>query len=365
MQRKNVFLFLFFAFASNSNFYLPEAHAGNGTHAMEFLNLGVGSRQVGMGEAAVGLADDGLAGTFWNPAALGRLYENEVSLLYTRLVEDINYQYGAFLAPTLNHGAWALSYQRIDFGRIDTYDSSDRKTGSVSPSATAMSLHWGKQWWTGLALGAGLKYAREDLAAASASTPLAEAGMLYQAMGVKWLRGASLGVAVKNIGQGVRFEGSEESLPQTTTLGIGFATLANQVKLAADFVQTANEELRMRAGLELSYRDLLSVRGGYQTGRDLGNGMSFGFGIHALDVQVNYALAGWGDFGSVHHLGVSYRFGGKTRALYSAGMNRMQEKKYGEAILYFNQLLDLDPSHRRALMRLEECQEALLKLQGQ
>ncbi|OGS04393.1 MAG: hypothetical protein A3G41_00150 [Elusimicrobia bacterium RIFCSPLOWO2_12_FULL_59_9] len=90
--------------------------------------------------------------------------------------------------------------------------------------------------------------------------------------------------------------------------------------------------------------------------------MSFGFGIHALDVQVNYALAGWGDFGNVHHLGISYRFGGKTQALYSAGMSRMQEKKYGEAILYFNQVLDLDPGHRRALMRLEECQEALLKL---
>jgi hypothetical protein len=70
-----------------------------GKYAGEFLNLGAGSRSLGMGSAYVAIARDVSAG-YWNPAGLAYLEYPEIMLMHSRQFSgEVNYDYGSVGIP--------------------------------------------------------------------------------------------------------------------------------------------------------------------------------------------------------------------------------------------------------------------------
>ena len=62
-------------------------------------------------------------------------------------------------------------------------------------------------------------------------------------------------------------------------------------------------------GSEYWLQNLLALRAGYCSGRDLGNGLSLGCGFKIKDIQVDYAFVNYDILNYTHRISVLVRFG--------------------------------------------------------
>ncbi len=87
-------------------------------YAGEFLELGVGARQLALGGAGAAISEDATAG-YWNPAGLGTLDFPMVTAMHeTRFDGTVNYNYGALAVPLDAHTTAALSILHIGVSNI-------------------------------------------------------------------------------------------------------------------------------------------------------------------------------------------------------------------------------------------------------
>lgn len=90
----------------------------------EFLHLGVGGRQLGMGKAGVASVDDVYAG-YWNPAALPQIKDNlQVGFMHNFYFQTIaNYDYLGIAAKSGENSAFGFSMLRFGVdGILNTLD---------------------------------------------------------------------------------------------------------------------------------------------------------------------------------------------------------------------------------------------------
>src|SRR5580698_10356005 len=97
------------------------AASSPGTTAAEVLNVGVGARAIGMGEAYTAQADD-VSSLYWNPAGLALMPERQASFMYDQGYKGLNYSNGAIGIP-LENGALGASLSYLGFGPIAGYDT--------------------------------------------------------------------------------------------------------------------------------------------------------------------------------------------------------------------------------------------------
>src|SRR3982751_1643689 len=69
-----------------------------GTTAADLLNIGVGARAIGMGEAFVAQADDS-SSLYWNPAGLALETNREAAFAYNDLDQNMTIQHGRLGLP--------------------------------------------------------------------------------------------------------------------------------------------------------------------------------------------------------------------------------------------------------------------------
>ena len=85
--------------------YLEQGRMSNstfvGVRAAEFLTIPVGARGIGMGNAYSAVVED-ITATWWNPAGLGFLNQNEVTLTVVDYTLDLTYSYGAAAFPLMD-----------------------------------------------------------------------------------------------------------------------------------------------------------------------------------------------------------------------------------------------------------------------
>jgi hypothetical protein len=67
-----------------------------------FVDIGFGARASGMGFAYTGLAEDADA-VVWNPAGMGQAEKINISLMYTKQYDLVNYNYAAGVVPLKNN----------------------------------------------------------------------------------------------------------------------------------------------------------------------------------------------------------------------------------------------------------------------
>src|SRR5512135_2358318 len=80
-----------------------------GKSVMQFVKIGVGARQVAMGEAAIASVED-VNSVFWNPAGLRGVQSVEASFSYAKWFADLNYFSGAAAIRWEGVGIFALEY---------------------------------------------------------------------------------------------------------------------------------------------------------------------------------------------------------------------------------------------------------------
>jgi hypothetical protein len=120
---KQIIILVLMLFLQIGNLW-PQAKdvAKVGITAAPFLEIGVGSRAIGMGGAFVATANDASA-LYWNPAGIARLRNGQVLLMHAKWLADIQFDFAGVVVPL---GSWGVLG-----GMLTTLNSGDMPVRTI------------------------------------------------------------------------------------------------------------------------------------------------------------------------------------------------------------------------------------------
>lgn len=348
---------------------------GPGTRGAEVLKLGGGPRAYAMGDARTALLGDAHS-LFGNPAGLASLERPESAFLYNRGVEGIGEQALLGAMPVGARSGAAVGFLRLDSGKIDGFDASGAPAGSVDAEDIVVALGWARAQpfrWGSVDLGGGFKYLRSRLDTVRASAYAFD-------LGTAWRREFGPGrltfaFAARNLGPGIRYERETAGLPSQVAMGAAFTRRATggPLTVALELRRSSDDTARPRlaAALEGSLLGVVRPRLGFHVPNDLGPGVSFGLGLAAHGLRIDYALSLMGEFGAAHRLGLGFRWGEpaeisrrdeelrRSKGHRDLGKRFLRENRALDALDEFNKALRDDPGNSAIVEDMREAHEML------
>jgi hypothetical protein len=293
-----------------------------GTTGSQFLTFDVGARGIAMGGAYTAATNDAYS-LYWNPAGLAKIPRASAGFMYTRYVEDINYQSGTYAQRVNDSSVLAGGFRYQDIGNIPQTDISDRDIGAFRPRNYIMELGWGQSVYdlsdseVDIDLGVAARWLRSDLMAKadSYSADLGLQSRFYSGTVIY-----DLAFVIQNIGRGTKFDKQRDSLPMKTKLGgairpIRPLLLSLEAGLPIDNAPygAAGAEYTIETGPALK----TMVRAGFNslTLKSLGPAASlnFGMGLSVSDLTFDYAFSPLGVLGAqVHRFSVTFNLPAKV-----------------------------------------------------
>ncbi len=299
-----------------------------GTASGTFLEIGVGARAVGLGEAFVAIANDPSA-IYWNPAGLASLQRREVAESHVDWPADIHYDHVTVVLPSRKlGGSLALQVGVLATQMQETTDLNPFGTGrNFWYSDLIVGAAYARRWTDKLLVGAGVKYLREDLGS-QVGGPLTKA-VLFDMGSIYYLGLGSVRIATSltNFGSALTPSGNYVSPyggevrqydgfdpPLMFRYGLAFEPIENsQERLTTSFEvdQPADNSQSFKAGLEWTYRRQFALRTGYNFGADelkysAGAGFNTDFGT--LHGTLDYAYTNGGFLGAIQRVSLGMRF---------------------------------------------------------
>ena len=268
--------------------------ADPGTTGANFLKIGVGARAAAMGEAFTAVADDSTS-LYWNPAGLARVQGRELSAMYNVWFEGIGQGYVSAGFPLLG-GTMALGTNYVSMGDLDGRDESGNPTETFQASDLGISVGFaGRLGRFLLGLSGGM--IRSTIAGDTQSAFLSTVGGL-----VEISESFSLGVVAQNLGTKL----GEDPLP--LILKVGLALKLEPFCLAVDIGKSQDTDLYYCVGMEGWLGNIVALRAGYRTGRDVGPGWTAGLGFKMSGFELDYAYVPYGELGDTHKVSLGMSF---------------------------------------------------------
>jgi hypothetical protein len=310
-----------------------------GTVGLKFLDIGVGGRALGMGEAFAAVANDASA-VFWNPGGIANVEQREFFAGYTSWPADINL-YSAALVSKTGMGNLGVSFTILNTGlmnRTSPYDNDGDFNGTFAYEDWAAGLTYGRYLTDRFAFGATFKLIKEKIAEWDDTGWGVDIGTYYET-GYKSLR---IGMAIMNFGPDMGFDiedvdgvaggipdgldndgdgfidndTDEAAIPLPLTFRAGVAmdvmeTANSKTTITAELMHPSDNEERYNFGGEYWFQDMLAIRAGYKINSDEG-GLTAGAGLKlplgSLSASFDYAYNDLGKLSDVHRGSFSFTF---------------------------------------------------------
>lgn len=273
-----------------------------------FLLFPVSAQSVGMGQTAAALEGHGES-VFLNPAGVGSLSENEFTLHSARLAAGATNALTVFF-PRHGIGVFGGGVYLVDYGDQDINDSSGTTIGRIAPRNLAVLATFATQLSGAVSFGVTYKLVEFSIACTGICPSLPGGQGITHALdlGGQFSVGPDhalrVGVALRNLGFPLQVNNRDQADPLPTRLTIGAAyrlqlrplsdaALADRfdLRLAADvespWRETGTPDLRV--GMDLGYRDVVRVRGGYAFVHEGLSGPSVGLGLATGAIGVDLA----------------------------------------------------------------------------
>ncbi len=339
--------------------------------AMAFLELPMGPRAVAMGEAFTGLADD-VSALSWNPAGLGLLPDAQVAFMHNQWLVNLRQEFLAACYPVWDGMlGFQATYLNSDI-QLRRDDDGLLVGEGFRPYSLMTGLAFAYPLQPGLALGATLNFAQEQLDDVTYLTGFADLGVLYKPEGAWWSLGASL------LRAGIPVAGYP--LPLTARVGGALHFFQDSFNVTADVSRTLPGWFTYSLGMEYWYHNLFALRAGYtwrpeNEGLDQLSGLRTGLGFNIQGYQLDYALIAQGDLGYGHRASLTMFFGG-GRALANEkrdlilqarekGQRALIDKAYAQAIDAFQKVLTFMPNDPVAASGVKEATQGLRQQEQQ
>jgi hypothetical protein len=272
---------------------------GAGTQTGDFLNLGVDARAYGLGGAYTA-SSDGASSLYWNPAGLAYIQNKEANIMYTKWIDDINYQYILFGYPS-KVGGLGIGIQRLSMGTILGKDDSGNSAPNFTPQDMVVMLGYGKKLDIG-AVGITAKYINSKIQD-SANTVSVDIGVRRELIKDK----CYVGLTGSNLIGSLKYDKVSIGLGKVYRLG-GEYKVNNEFTAMID--GKYSEKFDVACGAEYTYKENYSLRIGYGTDKkDMDAlGLSFGFGVKVNKFTIDYAYAPLGILTDAHYISLGYSF---------------------------------------------------------
>ncbi|MCF7803523.1 MAG: PorV/PorQ family protein [Candidatus Marinimicrobia bacterium] len=178
----------------------------HGTNSASELLVPVGAQYL-QGGGAAALAS-GLEGALWNPAALDKGNKSVMAVFSHRsYIADIGINFAGVGGQFGSIGAVGLSLRSFDIGEIPVTDeyNMDGTGATFSPTVFILGGIYSKQLADRIRVGATVNLVNETIAEVEAQTVTFDAGVQYSDF--LDVQGLSIGVAVRNVGSAMQFDG--------------------------------------------------------------------------------------------------------------------------------------------------------------
>lgn len=317
-----------------------------GTTAANFLTIPVGSRATGMGSAFSALAND-ITSAHWNPSGLSRLTRNEFGISYTEWLVDTKHNWLGVAFKISDDDAFGISVNQLDYG-------SDEVTTPEQPNGTgqrwdaqdlSVNVSYARNLTDRFSIGGTIKYIRQQVWNESAAAFALDIGLLFNTQ----LDGLRLGMNISNFGTEMKLEGKDLlrasdvdptnagnnpnisskletdswPLPLVFTVGVSYDAVNieewNWV-IGADAIIPNNYSTYASLGTEITWNNLISIRGGYKglnylfdkSGKDIDvfeEGLTAGFGLQydfgGFFAKADYSYSDFGIFSNINRFTVT------------------------------------------------------------
>lgn len=283
-----------------------------GSAGFQSLKIGMGAREIAMGEAASAVTHDANA-VFWNVGALPLMEGAQAMLSHNEWL--VNSRVDAAVVGT-HVGSYTFALTVFNFA-IDDFE----ETTVVAPEGTGrmvsagdfmIGLAAGKRFTDRLTIGVQVKYLYESLDDDSYSNILFDVGTVYFT-GFRQLR---LAFTLQHFGPEVNgLRGQDFRMPLAFRVSAADDLFeSDQLRLTGtvELVHPTDNNEWVNFGAEAVLVDVLAIRAGYRSNVDLGS-VTFGGGIRpnlaGIGLFADYAYADFGAvFGATHRLTVGLSF---------------------------------------------------------
>jgi hypothetical protein len=349
MKKILILLSLIFIF---SNIFAAEY---GGVTASPYLNLGVGARPSGMGEAYTAVVDN-VDAAWWNPGNLVKVENPQFAFMHNQNYGDTSYEYlaVAFPAQQLGLDIWGtigittllvrisdveITKEAPDGSYSYDYEAYKRQSGAEYQGAGGAVIGISYSWQAAkmFSIGATIKVINQKIANEQGWIPAMDIGILSNTN----VKGFDVGIVFQNVTfmQMNQIEGAPDApLPLNLKFGICYklprlftseSDPRDKFVFALDgiySIQPANMPFKLQTGFEYSFNisDInFSPRLGYRFNgqnflSDLGAlaGLTTGFGISknftGVDIALDYAFIPYGILGQSHRIGLTINVGEPT-----------------------------------------------------
>jgi len=304
---------------------------------MNFLLVGTSSRASALGEAFTAIGS-GSECIFYNPSGLASMSkEFEIALNYTNWIADIKYLSGGIAWSLGTNGVVGFNLLTVNYGVINGTSLVGPNEGDIYPlgykdngnlgnvSAYSVGISYAKAISEAFSIGGNVKIAGQNLGENNFGSNIKEnnATKLVLDAGVRYstgFKGFVFGMSIRNFSTNIKREEIEEQLPLLFSLGAAINLMeivdgelaeSNSLLAEVDFLHPNNYSERVNMGLEYKLQQMISVRLGYQTNRDLASwsaGLGFNSSISDYDFEVSYSYSKFEFFDSVSRISLNFSF---------------------------------------------------------
>ncbi len=360
-------LMLISALCFSSSLLFGQTTKGLGKYGASFLQISSSARQVGMGEAFTGLADD-INFLRYNIGGLGSVRSTMMSIDLHNWIQDT--QQGAIgLALPSQFGIFGVDFRYFNEGTITELNPDFTPTGSeISSNDIALSLGYGSfinLFGRNVSFGGALKIVRQNLAEQTATALGMDLGVLIR---TKYL---SYGATIQNLGiTKLKFIEREDALPEIYRGGIGvhFPIGRNlKVNMDLDLAWMQDQEIRTYYGAEVLISKRLAVRGGYKFHDFEPNRWGTGMGLIIpmtwlanSHTRLDYSFSPLDAFaGSAHRISLVFSFGATTD-IRAAGLSAEDAQRISELTDKLQQEVE---AAERARLSAEESEKRMQEME--
>lgn len=279
-----------------------------GSAGFQSLKIGMGAREIALGEAAAALTNDANA-VFWNVGALPLIEGPQAAFTHVDWLAGSSADGVVVAAPI---GPYAVGLSVMHFG-IESFEETtvlnpDGTGRTVGAGDLTVGLAAARRFTDRLTIGVQAKYVRETLDQDAFSNVLFDVGTVYYT-GFRDLR---LAFTLQHFGpdvQGLRQDFRTPLLFRVAVADELVATENVRVSSAVELVHPTDNNEWVNGGIETVLLDVLALRAGYRFGVEEGR-FSLGAGVEppsigGLRVRADYAYSSYGDvFGPTHRFTV-------------------------------------------------------------
>ncbi len=311
-----------------------------GLTGANFLKIGVGARQVGLGSAATTISDDPHM-MFWNPAGIVNMASDggktQVAMTHNQWLLEMQHNAFAFTRDLGSIGTLGIGVVHIGLGDIVAdrdvaptpalaNQQADLATGATfNFYDLAVNVTLAHQFTERLSLGASVKFISEKIDDLTANAIAGDFGVIYD---TGW-QGLRLGARMSNLGSDLSFYDDAGTEPVPIPLIFSFGAsfdIARQADSRLVALLDANKRQDSKqlyfGGMEWRLMEQFSLRGGYKFGfsndknkagiNSTDEGLSFGGGVNVpfgnARVQLDYAFTQFNLLDDTHRFSFSISF---------------------------------------------------------